>query len=247
MTRTTRPVVLVAHGSPSNSGPPDRALRVVAEQVAAAQPDGVVRAATLARPGSLAVALEGLTNPLIYPVFMAEGWFVRRELPRRLAEIGHNATILPPLGIEPELPALIARTVTKAAISAGTEPESADLLLIAHGSRRMKRSKTTALAMAETLRRITPFWRVLTAFVEESPFITEIAAISRKGVCLPFFAQRSGHVADDIPDALTGFNGPLLPAIGEHPDLPALIARSLVRQLPTPVDATGRQSVTQVS
>ena len=48
-------------------------------------------------------------------------------------------------------------------------------------------------------------------------------------ICLPFFALRAGHVENDIPEALAdaGFTGPLLPAIGEHPCVPKLIAASL--------------------
>lgn len=226
-----RQIVLVSHGSPSDPVPLDAGLKAIAARVQALCPEHQIRAATLALPGALEAALSGFDAPEIYPFFMAEGWFTRRELPRRLARAGVTAPILLPFGTEPELPDLIAKTVTDATKSAGIEPESADLILVAHGSQVARRSKDTAQAMACRLRPLTRFWRIRTAFIEEAPFLADVAAESLSGLCLPFFAQRAGHVAEDIPAALAaaGFTGPRLPAIGEHPEAAALIARSLMR------------------
>jgi len=226
-----RQIVLVSHGSPSDPATLDAGLKSIATQVQALCPGHQIRGATLALPGALEAALSGFDAPEIYPFFMAEGWFTRRELPRRLALAGVAAQILPPFGTEPELPDLIAKTASRAAEDAGLEPENADLILVAHGSKVAQRSKDTAKAMALRLRPLTRFWRIRTAFIEEAPFLADVAAESRAGLCLPFFAQRAGHVAGDIPEALAaaGFTGPLLPAIGEHPQAAALIAHSLMR------------------
>jgi len=226
-----RQIVLVSHGSPSDPAPLDAGLKRIAARVQALCPGHEIRGATLALPGALEAALNGLDAPEIYPFFMAEGWFTRRELPRRLALAGVTAQILPPFGTEPELPGLIAKTATEAAGQAGMDTASADLILVAHGSKVARRSKDTAEAMAARLRTLTGFRRLCTAFIEEPPFLVDVAAESRSGLCLPFFAQRAGHVAGDIPEALAaaGFTGPLLPAIGEHPEAAALIARSVAR------------------
>ena len=223
--------VLVAHGAPSDPEAPDVWLKELAERVSACAPDCLLRGATLAKPGSLEAALTGLRAPTIYPFFMAEGWFTREELPRRLAALGVAAPILSPFGTDPDLPALIADVTTTAAKSAGIEPDSIDLLLAAHGSRRAHRSKDSAHAMAERLRRITPFATIRVGLIEEPPFLEEVAAQSPQALCLPFFALRAGHVIGDIPEALTkaGFRGILLPAIGEHAQVPQMIARALLR------------------
>ncbi|MCV2879046.1 cobalamin biosynthesis protein CbiX [Sedimentimonas flavescens] len=225
-------IVIVAHGSPSDPAPQEAALQDLAQRVGALCPDDTVRAATLACPGALEAAFEGLSDPLVYPFFMAEGWFTRRELPRRLAKAGLSARHMRPFGLDPHLPALIAQTSHDAAIQAGLEPESADLILVGHGSKVAHRSKDSTYAMAETLRRSLPFWRIRVALIEEPPFLANIAAQSLRGLCLPFFALRAGHVENDIPEALeeAAFNGPLLPAIGEHPQVPALIAAAIVRE-----------------
>ncbi|RWR31075.1 cobalamin biosynthesis protein CbiX [Sinirhodobacter populi] len=224
--------VLVAHGSPSDPVPPDRVLRDLAARVQALLPGVQVRAGTLAMPGSFEAALAGCDDPLIYPFFMAEGWFTRRELPRRIAAAGARGRILPPFGLEPDLPDLIRRTTLAATEQAGMNPQSADLILVAHGSRSPGRAKEAPLAMAATLARITPFAAIRPAFIEEAPFVADVARGVR-GLCLPFFALRASHVGIDIPAALqeAGFSGPLLPAIGEHPEVAAIIARGLGRAL----------------
>lgn len=218
-------VLLVAHGSPSDPEPPAATLAALAVQVEALL-GAPVRAATLAKPGALEAT--GTGPALVYPFFMAEGWFTRRELPRRLA--GRAVRILPPFGLEPELPDLVRRIALDAARKAGVDPVAADLILAAHGSRTPGLAKDTTLAMAADLRQTTPFRRVLPAFIEEPPHVADVAVRSRGGICLPFFALRAGHVVTDLPAALADFAGPLLPPVGEHPDVAALIARSLARQ-----------------
>lgn len=223
--------LIIAHGSPSDPGPQQAALEALAARVAAHLPGRRVMGATLASPGALDLALTALDRPTIYPFFMAEGWFTRREMPRRLAELGHRGAILPPFGVDPDLPATIARIVTEAAKQAGIEPESSDLILAAHGSAVARRSKDSAYAMAERLRKLTPFWRIRVGLIEEPPHLAEIAAGANAGLCLPFFALRAGHVTGDIPEALAeaGFTGPLLAPIGEAPVVAGLIAAAISR------------------
>jgi sirohydrochlorin ferrochelatase len=77
----------------------------------------------------------------------------------------------------------------------------------------------------------TRFARVVAGFVEEPPYLADAARDLGPAVCLPFFALRAGHVETDVPEALAAaaFDGPLLPEIGAHPDVPALIADALRR------------------
>ena len=79
--------VIVSHGQPGDPGPQQRAIEDLAAAVARADPGCEVRGATLAMPGALA-ATCGPDSLIFYPMFMAEGWFTRTELPRRLAEAG---------------------------------------------------------------------------------------------------------------------------------------------------------------
>lgn len=224
--------ILVAHGAPADPEPQDLVLHDLAKRVGALLPDWEIRGATLAREGSLACALDGLVAPLIYPFFMAEGWFTKRELPRRVAEAGHpDLTYLDPLGVDPDLPDLIARAAQGAAMEAGLTPSKTHLLLAAHGSKIARKSKDASYAMAEHMRQQAGFAAVSVGLIEEEPFLAKAAAGLGATVCVPFFALRAGHVIGDLPDALeeAGFEGPCLPPIGEHDEIPALIAAALIR------------------
>jgi sirohydrochlorin ferrochelatase len=229
---TPRSALIVAHGSPADPAPQEARLRALAVAVAGRLPGWRVAGATLAAEGALEAALAGMRAPLVYPFFMAQGWFTGTNLPRRLAAAGAvDARQVAPFGADPDLPGFIAGVVLDAAAAAGIAPRRAALVLAAHGSKVSRRSADTTHGMARMLAARTPFARVTAGFVEEAPFLADAARGIGPGLCLPFFALRAGHVEDDVPQALAeaGFDGPLLPAIGEHPRVPELIARALGR------------------
>lgn len=224
--------LIVAHGSPGNPDPQEATLIALAAHVQDKLPGWRVRGATLAKEGALASALDGMQAPLIYPFFMAEGWFTNINLPRRLRASGAvGARQLPPFGVDQNLPDLVSCVARAGAVQAGIDPKTALLILAAHGSQVSRTSKYSTLAMAGILRSVAGFANVVTGFVEEKPFLADAARGISSGICLPFFALRAGHVDDDLPAALAeaGFDGPLLRAIGEHPKVPALIAAALAR------------------
>lgn len=225
-----RPVIIVAHGQPSDPGPQQQAIEALAAQVADCA-DRQVIGATLAAPDALARAVQAAPDALVYPMFMAEGWFTGTELPRRLAGAGGaTATVLRPFGTDPALPDLCAAKLAGEMARLGWQSRDTTLLLIAHGSQRARGSANGNEAMAEKLR--PRIGTVVTAYIEEAPFLADAARdLGPQAIALPFFATRAEHVTDDIPAALTeaGFDGPCLPPIGIAPEVPALIAAALLR------------------
>lgn len=225
--RVTAEALIVAHGSPADPAPQEAALQTLAAGVAARLPGWRVEGATLAAEGALEAALGRLTSPVIYPFFMAEGFFTRTLLPRRLTAAGAgHLRRLPAFGHAAGLDDLCARVALEAVEG---DPRRSTLLLAAHGSQVARASANGARAMAARIAHLAPFGRVLTGFVEEAPFLWQAARGLGPAVCLPFFALRAGHVVEDVPQMLAaaGFRGTLLPAIGEHAEVPALIARAL--------------------
>ena len=223
--------ILVAHGSPADPVPQEAVMKALAVRVAMFRPGWAIRGTTLALPGALEETLSRLHKPLIYPFFMAEGWFTKVNLPRRLTAAGAEAlSILPPFGVDPLLPGLMAEAATEAAATAGYSPGETQLLIAAHGSKVSRNSSDSTYAMAEALRRSTGFAQIHCGFVEEAPFLAEAATGLGRAICLPFFALSAGHVVGDVPEALeeAGFDGPLLPPIGEHPQTAPLIAKALL-------------------
>lgn len=221
--------LIIAHGQPSDPAPQEAVMHAFADRVAALTPGWRVRGATLAADGAVEAALKSLDDPVIVPFFMAEGYFTRTLLPRRLSRAGAtNLRITPAFG---HLPGLADLAVQAAVEGTPTPLRQTTLLLIAHGSQVARASAEGARAMAAHIAHHAPFARVLTAFVEEPPFIAQAArGLWPHATVLPFFALRAGHVVDDIPDGLAaaGFRGTLLPPLGEHPQAAHVIARALL-------------------
>lgn len=218
----THEAILVAHGSPADPFPQEAAMKALAVRVAMWLPGWRIRGATLAQDGALEAAVAQLSAPMIYPFFMAEGWFTRTNLPRRLAAAGgaHLVQLLP-FGTDPALIELMATAARRAASDKG-------LLIAAHGSKVSKTSSQTTYAMVESLR-LQGFSNVKAGFVEEAPFLADVAREMSDAACLPFFALRAGHVELDIPEALVSadFKGATLAPIGEDPQVARLIAAAL--------------------
>lgn len=226
----SRRAILVAHGSPADPQPQEGWMMALATRVRLWLPGWQVAGTTLALPGALEAALAALPDAVIYPFFMAEGWFTRKTLPRRLQEAGAGGSVqLPAFGHDPGMADLLGQTAAAARVAHGL-PADATLLLAAHGSQVSRASATITESLAAQLRAAWPA-SVVTGYVEEAPFLADAAAAIRgPALCLPFFATRAGHVSDDVPHALrqAGFSGPLLPAIGEHPDAARMIAQALM-------------------
>ena len=219
-------ILIVAHGQPGDPEPQQAAVEALAAAVAPHLPQARVRGATLAMPGALNAASP---QTLIYPMFMATGWFTRSELPRRLTLAGATgARVLPPFGSSPGLPALCLRLISEAATAQGWNLGETHLLIAAHGSGRSRAPAKAAQAMAVTL---APHVGAATCgFIEEAPHIADAARdLPARSICLPLFATRADHVTEDLPNALTGagFQGVTLPPIGMADAIPALIAESI--------------------
>ncbi|WP_151719873.1 CbiX/SirB N-terminal domain-containing protein [Gemmobacter serpentinus] len=221
--------LIIAHGSPADPEPQEAALQALAARVGTYLPGWCLRGTTLALPGALDRAVAAQPDALIFPFFMAEGWFTRQQLPRRLAEAGMvSPRQTPAFGHHPRLLPLLAKVAEQAALAQHLPPDTT-LLLAAHGSQASRASATRTEELAAQLREVTRF-RIVTGYLEEAPFVVDQARDLGPALCLPLFATRAGHVAQDLPAALTeaGFTGKLLPAIGEHTRVPAMIAEALV-------------------
>lgn len=223
--------LIVAHGQPSDPAPAEAALASYAAEVDA-YCDGVnVQSATLAAPGMLEARLDELPDDtVIYPLFMAKGWFVTRALPKRLGD--RNIRILDPLGVDSKLPALAAGALQDTLLSKGWDADKTDLVLAAHGSGRSRNPSAVAIEFSKELAGCVTFQSIRVGFVEEAPSIAEAATgAGDQSLCLPFFACTGGHVLEDVPQELerARFNGHVMPVVGELPPIKRHIARTLTR------------------
>ncbi len=225
-----RHAAIVAHGQPGDPAPLQAQIEALAARVAALLPGWRVDGATLADADSLS-RLRGVD--VILPLFMADGWFTRSEMPRRLKRAGvEGARILPPFGADPALPAIGLHLAVRAARAAGIDPARATLVVAGHGSSKSTASADATRDFAALVATQTVgqggFARVLTGFIEEPPFLRDVT-VDGPAVCLPFFATLASHTTQDIPDdwATAGNTGPIAPPVGLADEVPALLAAAL--------------------
>ena len=222
--------LVVSHGQPSEPEVAEVELRQFAARVAQHLPGWHVGAATLAQPGALDAALANAgPAPVVYPLFMTEGWFTGDNLRNRLGKVP-QAQVLRPLGVSPELPALAAGLIATEIAQAGWTTGETRLFLAAHGSGRSPNSARDTRAFADALARHIALAEIRVGFVEEPPYLAEAATgLGEQSLCLPFFAAARGHVLDDVPEGLdaAGFAGRRLAPLGLAPLVPALVARAI--------------------
>lgn len=225
----TKTALIVSHGQPSDPDVAEDALGQLARRVADHLPGWAVVSATLAKPGALAAAVAGRAQGLVYPMFMAGGWFPMTELPRRMDEAGAvDWAYLPPFGLDERVQDLARAVLLEAAEAQGRKAASTSVLLAAHGSSRSSAPAQVAHALASQLKRA-GFARAEAFFIDQAPQISTAADFGPDAVCLPFFAAEGGHVTEDLPGALAeaGFGGRLLPPLGLDARVPGLIAAAL--------------------
>lgn len=220
-------IAIVAHGQPGDPAPLQQAVAALAARVDALLPDLRVSGATLACTDSLSRITDAR---LIYPLFMADGWFTRVEMPRRLRAAGvHLAEVTDPLGLDPDLPEIGLDLALAAAADAGLDPAQTALIVAGHGSGRGEAAANACRGFADAVAATGRFAQVVTGFIEQPPWLADAARLPGPALCLPFFATAAGHVMQDIPDALAraGMTGPVTPPVGLAPAVPALVARRL--------------------
>jgi sirohydrochlorin ferrochelatase len=225
-----QPILIVAHGQPNNPAPAAAELANLAAKVSAMLPNRRIASATLAEPEALAKAIATLgPSGVVFPLFMAGGWFTRINLPAKLkAAGGTDWQVLEPLGCNAALHDLAVEVLKDAGAAQG-----AQVLLAAHGSFKSSVPSDIAQHLAEIIRSKLGA-NVTVGFIDQSPQLRDVGGLDATALCLPFFAATGDHVNEDIPAALTaaGFQGRVLPALGNHPKIPAVIAAALQDQTP---------------
>jgi len=189
---------------------------------------------------SLEAALEaaradGAEDVLIYPLFMAGGYFVQKVLPERIAAAGliGRSQILTPLGLDPRLPSLMLTDALAAARQAGFAVESSRLLVVGHGSKFGPASAEATRLVADRMAEASLFKEIAVAFLEEEPLVGAALASSEPTIVSGFFFGDGMHAGEDVPRAIAEANARAVyaGAIGSSPEIPALVAAALAAQL----------------
>jgi len=233
-------VILAAHGDRGGEAP-NAALLAHCSALAAsgrfrAVYPGILKGEPTLEASVRAAVDSGARCIAVYPMFMAEGYFTRTVLAGRLAalEIPVDVHILPPLGADPRLPAVMLAEALGTAERAKIAPETARLLVVGHGSQLGPASADATRAVAAFIAGEDRFGAVETAFLEEPEFLDD--ALSRTypaTVVLGFFSGDGLHAAEDVPEAIavTGARAVYAGSIGQSPAVVALIRSAIEAHL----------------
>ncbi len=201
-------LVIAAHGS--RRDPAANALvRRLAEAVRARRLFDEVAVAFHQGEPRCDTVLDELSSEVVtvVPLLTSAGHYADVVLPqalarnRRFGELRLRQT--PPVGTHPGIAPLVARRVTELLRNEGIARHSASVAIVGHGTRRHRESRTSAIQLAETLRRRRVAGEVLAAFIDDDPPVTALLdTVSLPHLVVVPFLIGGAHAGEDIPRVL---------------------------------------------
>lgn len=226
--------VLVAHGDRGGHAPNaslESQAAAVRAIVGADVFSGVLKGEPSLEQALSDAAATGAAKLVVYPLFMADGYFVKKVRERIAAvDLSSEIVMTSPLGLDPALPDVLVKEALAISPSRGFEPARTRLLIVGHGSKLGPASATStrkAAARAALARR---FASVTTAFLEEEPFLDDaLRAHAGPTIVAGFFFGDGMHGGDDVPEAIAeaGADAIYTGAIGNSPSVAPLIAAAV--------------------
>jgi len=247
-------VILVGHGSarhPESAEP----IHALAEALKARMPATEVAAVFMKQAPHLDQALDlvAAERVVVVPVFAGKGYYTDVLIPREMGldgpitrRQGREILYTEAAGCDPRIPGLMACRADGVVRSAGIDPTSASLLLIAHGSARPGGSGETPKAIAAAIAAMNHFAETKLAFLEQAPYARDWPQLltgTGEVVVLPLLVAQGMHASQDIPPlfGLTpGQTGPvkihgksvrMAMNLGAEPELVDIVASIVERAL----------------
>lgn len=227
-------LLLAAHGERRAGADNDGVVRLAAE-LARRRVAGEIGVGFIKGVPTIAEALAGFAAPrvLVYPLFLADGYFSRVRLPDLLlaAAGSRPVRVLAPLGLDPALVGIVAGKAQAAIAQAGFAVERTTVVLLAHGSPSDPASRAATDLMAARLAEQGVFRAVRTAFLEEPPSLAQaVAEISGPVAVVGLFVGEGLHGGADVPQLLDEIGRDALVFagnIGRFTDLADIVAAAV--------------------
>ncbi|MBX9742097.1 MAG: cobalamin biosynthesis protein CbiX [Chthoniobacterales bacterium] len=215
-------LLLVGHGSTTN---PDSSepTHLHADGLRNRSIFQEVRCAFWKEEPSLREVLYGVRTPkvIIVPLFISEGYFTQKVIPRELALQGPVTTqgsqtlyYTLPVGSH----SAITQVILKKARTTAPEldPLETTLFIVGHGTALNKNSAKAAKEQVALIQAMGLYGEVLPAYMEEAPLISDWHTLaSKKNVLVvPFFISDGLHSYQDIP-LLLGIEKEIGPAASQ--------------------------------
>ncbi len=249
-------LILVGHGSarhPESAGP----ILALAADLKARGAFAEVAAVFMKQAPRLDQALDLVTaeRVVVVPVFAGKGYYTDVLIPREMGltgpvtrRDGREILYTEAAGCDPRIPGLMACRADGVVRSAGIDPTTASLLLIAHGSARPGGSGETPKAIAAAIAGMDHFAETRLAFLEQEPYARDWPALltgTGEVVVLPLLVAQGMHASQDIPPLfglMPGQTGPvdihgkrvrMAMNLGAEPELAEIITTIVQRALAT--------------
>lgn len=207
MAREHTGLVIAAHGSlldPDSAQPAYRHATELRER----GEFGTVRETYWKEEPAFRDVLVTLDCETVYvvPLFMSEGYFVDRILPRELDIRPHSCdevTITPPVGTHSMMQEVVLHRVRSVTGEANIGTETG-LAIIGHGTERHAASDASTRMHVEAIRQMGQFTEVKALFLDEPPYVANLTDHfdASRIVVVPFFVADGYHTNTDIPDEI---------------------------------------------
>jgi sirohydrochlorin cobaltochelatase len=200
----SKALVLVGHGSARNPNTKDP-LCAAATEIERRGCFDEVRTGFLKEDDRICRTLEPLQSDQItvVPFFISDGYYTREVIPcclkKNRGEERKRVRYTQAIGSHP----LFADLLLRHARGAGWQSGDA-LVVLGHGTPKHPASGVNIYLQADRVRRTLPGEEVVTLFLDEPPFVTEVWSHTRakRVVILPLFIGNGWHVTETIPDDL---------------------------------------------
>ena len=204
----TMSVILAVHGAGDGSAA-NRALLELADALREARPGVRFGCAFWKGTPSFEDAARSSRgeDPVVVPIMASGGYYARRRLPEEWAkgDPSRSFVIAPPIGTLPAFPRVLATKVGEAVTDMTRRGLNPVVLLVGHGTTRVRSSGDTARWVRDELALTFPRTEILTAFLDESPYLSDVACSlgDRPVVAVPLLLGGGRHVLVDLAKALT--------------------------------------------
>ena len=236
-------VILAAHGAGDGSEA-NQGLLKLAGALRARRPGVRFRCAFWKGTPSFEDAARRFRGqgPVVVPIMASGGYYARRRLPEECAkgDPSRSFVIAPPIGTLSAFPRVLATKVGEAVTDMTRRGLNPVVLLVGHGTTRVRSSGNAARWVRDELALTFPRTEILTAFLDEAPRLSDVARSlsDRPVVAAPLFMGGGPHVLVDLARALraprtsSGLErGPetlsILPPILEWPELASLTLEAI--------------------
>lgn len=235
----TTALLIAAHGE-KQPGAGNQSVKRIARAIRAREIVSEIAVGFINGAPTIGDALSGVEarKVIVYPLFASNGYFTRDRLVQLIDEASgatREIEILPPLGLDPGLPALVIDHIDRVALENGLVTKSLTAILLAHGSRRNPASREATEGIAREIDKREACRNVAIAFLEERPSLEEaVQLIEGPTIVVGMFSGDGVHGARDAPQLVARlarsdviYSG----VIGSAPGIEEVVSSSVLKAL----------------